>query len=79
MAKDECEVERITDMRSGRRTCYGRVNRQFKGYWEGYGDPSWVDEADLKCRALIQECNRDRVRKSRFRVMQSQEEGKAGD
>ena len=79
LAEDEFEVEKITDMRSGRRTRYGRVHRQLKVHWKGYGDPSWVDEADLNCEALIQKWDRDRVRKSRFEVMQSHEEGNAGE
>ena len=70
LAEGELEVERITDMRSGRRTRYGRVHGQHKGYWKGYGDPSWVDETDLNCGSLIQELYRDRVQKSRFEVMQ---------
>ena len=32
LAEDEFEVERITDMRSGRRTRTGRVHGQFKVY-----------------------------------------------
>ena len=62
-------------MRSGRRPRYGRVHRQFKVFWKGYSDPSWVDGADLSCGALIQEWDRDRVRKNQFGVMQSHEEG----
>ena len=56
-------------MRSGRRTRYGRVQRQFKVHWKGYGDPSWVDEADLNGGALIQEWNRDRVQNKLVEVM----------
>ena len=77
--KDEFEVDRITDMRSGRRTRYGRMHRQFNVYWKGYGDPSWVDEAYLNCGALIQEWDRYRVQKNRFEVMQSHEAGNAGE
>ena len=79
LAEGELEVERITDMRSGRRTRYGRVHRQFKVYWKGYGDPSWVDEADLNCGALIQEWDRDCVRNNGFEVMQLHEERNAGE
>ena len=45
---------------------------------EGYGEPSWVDEADLNCGALIREWDRDRVQMKRSEVMQSHEEGDAG-
>ena len=79
LAEDEFEVMGITDMRSGRRTRYGRVHRQFKVYWKGHGDPSWLEEVDLNCGALIQERDRDRVQKNRFEVMQSHEEGNAGE
>ena len=74
LAEEEFEVNRITDVRSGRRTRYDRVHRKFKVYWNGYGDPSWVDRADLNCVALVQDWNHDRVKKKRVRVMQSHEE-----
>ena len=72
-------MERITDVRSGLRTYYGRVHRQFKVDWKGYGDPSWVDESNLYCGALIQSWDRDRVQKNRFEVMQSHKEENAGE
>lgn len=74
LEEGEFEVEKIVDMRSGRRTRYGRIHRQFKVCWKGHPDPDWVDEADLKCGALLQEFERDRVNRSRFEVMQSHEE-----
>ncbi|OWY95524.1 reverse transcriptase [Phytophthora megakarya] len=40
--KDEFEVERIADVRSGRRTQYGRVHREFQVYWKGYDQPTWT-------------------------------------
>ncbi|POM63041.1 reverse transcriptase [Phytophthora palmivora] len=45
----EFEVEQIIDVRSGRRTRYGRVHKEYKVRWKGYEEPSWVDEADLNC------------------------------
>ena len=78
MAEDELEVERITDIRSGRRTRYGRVHRQFEVHWKIYGDPSWVDEAELNCGAFIQERDHDRVQNDWFEVMNSHAEGDAG-
>ena len=74
LAEDEFGSERITIMRSGRLRRYGSAHRQFKLHWKGYGDPSWVDGADLKCGALIQEWDRERVSKNRFEVMPSHEE-----
>ncbi|POM58659.1 Hypothetical protein PHPALM_36670 [Phytophthora palmivora] len=71
---DEYEVERIADMRSGRRTLYGRTLREFLVYWKGYDEPTWVDEADLNCGALLYDYLRDRTNRNRFEVMQSHEE-----
>ncbi|QQA74036.1 chromo domain-containing protein (plasmid) [Bacillus licheniformis] len=71
---DEFEVEKITDMRSGKRTRYGRIYREFLVYWRGYDEPSWVDEADLNCGALLYDFLRDRTNRNRFGVMQSHEE-----
>ncbi|POM68856.1 LOW QUALITY PROTEIN: Reverse transcriptase [Phytophthora palmivora] len=71
---DEYEVEKITDMRSGRRMRYGRIHREFLVHWRGYDDPTWVDEADLNCGALLHEFLRDRTNHNRFGVMQSHEE-----
>ncbi|OWY91782.1 reverse transcriptase, partial [Phytophthora megakarya] len=49
---DEYEVERISNMRTGKRTRYGRIYREFLVHWRGYEDPTWLDEADLNCGAL---------------------------
>ncbi|POM63970.1 Hypothetical protein PHPALM_20566 [Phytophthora palmivora] len=70
---DEYEVEKITDMRSGLRTRYGRIYREFLEHRRGYDDPTWVDEADLNCGALLHEFLRDRTNHNRFGVMQSHE------
>ncbi|POM68912.1 Reverse transcriptase [Phytophthora palmivora] len=71
---DECEVEKIVDMRSGRRTRYGRTLREFLVHWKGYDEPTWVDEVDLNCGALLYDYLRDRTNRNRFEVMQSHEE-----
>ena len=78
MAEDELELERITDMLSGRRARYGRVHRQFKFHWKGFGEPSWVDEANLSCGAFIQERERGLVQNYWFEDMNSHAEGDAG-
>ncbi|POM77095.1 Hypothetical protein PHPALM_5576 [Phytophthora palmivora] len=70
----EFEVEQIIDVRSGRRTRYGRVHKEYKVRWKGYEEPSLVDEADLNCGALLHEYERDRTSRNRFSVMQSHEE-----
>ena len=46
---DEHEVEKILDTRTGRKTRYGRIQREYLVQWKGYDDPSWVDEVDLNC------------------------------
>ncbi|POM59419.1 hypothetical protein PHPALM_31855 [Phytophthora palmivora] len=74
LVNDEDEVEKIVDMRSGRRTRYGRTLREFLVHWKGYDEPTWVDEADLNCGALLYDYLRDRTNRNRFEVMQSHEE-----
>ncbi|KAE8888448.1 hypothetical protein PF005_g20774 [Phytophthora fragariae] len=62
LEEGEYEVERIGDMRTGRRTRYGRTLREFQVCWRGYDDPTWVDEADLNCGALLHEFLQDRAK-----------------
>ncbi|POM66309.1 Hypothetical protein PHPALM_17854 [Phytophthora palmivora] len=59
MDNDEYEVEKIVDMRSGKRTRYGRTLREFLVFWKGYDEPMWVDDADLNCGALLYDYRRD--------------------
>ena len=73
------EVEKIIDVRSGRKTRYGRVHRQFLVLWKGYSDPSWIDEADLNCGAMLEEFERNGISRNRFEVMQSHEEDLVND
>ncbi|OWZ17960.1 LOW QUALITY PROTEIN: hypothetical protein PHMEG_0008015 [Phytophthora megakarya] len=49
--EDEFEVERIADVRSGRRTRYDRRISDL------LDEPTWVDEAGLNCGALLAELN----------------------
>ncbi|KAJ8537588.1 hypothetical protein ON010_g13007 [Phytophthora cinnamomi] len=74
LADDEYEVERIADMRSGRRTRYGRTLREVLVHWKGYDEPTWVDEADLNCGALLHDYLREQANRHRFEVMQSHED-----
>ena len=74
LAADEYEVEKILDVRSGRKTRYGRVHRQFLVQWKQHNDPTWIDEADLNCGALLQDFERIRASQNRFEAMQSREE-----
>ncbi|KAJ8531797.1 hypothetical protein ON010_g14165 [Phytophthora cinnamomi] len=50
---NEYEVEKITDMRTGKRTRYGRIHREFLVHCCGYEDPDWVDDADLNYGAIL--------------------------
>ena len=74
LGEDEYEVEKILDVRSGRKTRYVRIQKQYLVQWRHFGDPSWIDEVDLNCGSLLQEFDRNRVRRNRFEVMQSHEE-----
>ncbi|OWZ17891.1 hypothetical protein PHMEG_0008101 [Phytophthora megakarya] len=71
---DEYEVDRISDMRTGKRTRYRRIYREFLVHWRIYEYPTWVDEADLNSGVLLYEFLRDRTNRNRFGVMLSHEE-----
>ena len=71
---EEYEVEKILDVRSGHRTRYGRVHRQILVQWKQHDDPTWIDEADPNCGALLHDSERNRTNKNRFEVMQSYED-----
>ncbi|GMF22418.1 unnamed protein product [Phytophthora fragariaefolia] len=77
LGEGEFEVEKVADVRTGRRTRYGRVHRDFLVYWKGYQEPTWVDEADLNCGALLREFERSQASCNRFEAMQCYE-GEAG-
>ncbi|OWY91550.1 hypothetical protein PHMEG_00039821 [Phytophthora megakarya] len=64
---DEHEVERI----------FGSEEWQEDEIWsdlQGIPYPTWINEADLNCGALLYEFLRDRANRNRFGVMQSHEE-----
>ncbi|OWZ19981.1 hypothetical protein PHMEG_0005687 [Phytophthora megakarya] len=71
---DEYEVERISDVWSGKKTRFGRIYRELRVHWVGYDEPTWVDEADLNCGAILNAFVRERANRNRFNVMQSHEE-----
>ena len=58
---------KITDVRSVRKTRFGSVHRQFLVYWKGYTNHSWVDEADIKCGALLLDFDRTRASRNRLK------------
>ncbi|OWZ05833.1 reverse transcriptase [Phytophthora megakarya] len=60
---DEYEVERISAMKTGRKTRYGRIFRGILVHW-----------GDLNCGTILHEFLRDRANQNRFGVMQSHEE-----
>ncbi|OWZ07287.1 LOW QUALITY PROTEIN: hypothetical protein PHMEG_00020341 [Phytophthora megakarya] len=74
LVADEYEVERIADVRSGKKTRFDWIYREFLVHWAGYDEPTWVDEADLKCGAIMNAFLRERANQNRFNVMQSHEE-----
>ncbi|ETI30341.1 hypothetical protein F443_22536 [Phytophthora nicotianae P1569] len=74
LEEDEYEVERIADVRSSKNTRYGRTRREYLVFWKGYDEPSWVDEIDLNCGALLRDFDRGRTDRNRFEEMQSHEE-----
>ena len=78
VVSDEFEVEEIVNVRSGRKPRYGRMHREYLIRWKGYSDPSWIDEIDLNCGALLQEFERDQVNRNHFEMMQSHEEESGG-
>ncbi|OWZ18964.1 hypothetical protein PHMEG_0006852 [Phytophthora megakarya] len=61
-------------MRTDKKTRYGRIYRESLVHWYGYEVPTWVDEVDINCGALLYEFLRDRTNHIRFSVMQSHEE-----
>ena len=71
---DEYEVEKVLDMRTGRKTRYGRIQREYLVQWKGYPEPSWVDEVDLNCGGLLRDYERRQATRNRFEAMQSHEE-----
>ncbi|OWZ02525.1 reverse transcriptase [Phytophthora megakarya] len=74
LGADEYEVERISDVRSGKKTRFGRIYQEFLVHWAGYDERTWVDEADLNCGAILNAFLRERANQNRFNVMQSHEE-----
>ncbi|OWY91801.1 hypothetical protein PHMEG_00039475 [Phytophthora megakarya] len=74
LGADEYEVERILDVRSGKKPRFGRIYREFLVHWTGYDESTWVDEADLNCGAILNAFLRERANRNRFNVMQSHEE-----
>ncbi|ETM97719.1 hypothetical protein PPTG_19992 [Phytophthora nicotianae INRA-310] len=71
------EADRVDfdeDVRSSKNTRYGRTRREFLVFWKGYDEPSWVDEIDLNCGALLRDFDRGRTDRNRFEEMQSHEE-----
>ncbi|OWZ00886.1 LOW QUALITY PROTEIN: reverse transcriptase [Phytophthora megakarya] len=71
---NEYEVERISDVQSGKKTRFGRIYREFLVHWVGYNELTWVDEADLNCGAILNTFLREHANRNRFNVMQSHEE-----
>ncbi|OWZ13202.1 LOW QUALITY PROTEIN: reverse transcriptase [Phytophthora megakarya] len=58
LGADEYEVEWFADERGGKKRRFGRV---YRGFFVGYDEPTWVDEADLNCGAIPNAFLRERV------------------
>ncbi|OWY95059.1 LOW QUALITY PROTEIN: reverse transcriptase, partial [Phytophthora megakarya] len=69
LGADEYEVDRISDVRSGKKTRFGRIYREFLVHWVGYDETTWVDEADLNSGAILGAFLRERANRNRFNVM----------
>ncbi|KAE9278822.1 hypothetical protein PR003_g28407 [Phytophthora rubi] len=67
-------VGKITDMRTDRRTRYGRSYRECLANLKGYDATDWTDETDLNCEALMHEFLRDRSYQKQFDMLQFREE-----
>ncbi|OWZ16418.1 reverse transcriptase [Phytophthora megakarya] len=68
LGADEYEVERISDVRSEKKTRFGRIYREFLVHWVGYNEPIWVEEAKLNCGAILNAFLRDRANRNRFNI-----------
>ena len=65
----EFEVIGIEDDRWLKPTRTGKRKHQYLVRWKGYDDPSWIDEDQLSCGALLQEYDDKKRRKNRLRAM----------
>ncbi|OWY93935.1 hypothetical protein PHMEG_00036482 [Phytophthora megakarya] len=75
LGADEYEVERILDVRSGKKPRFGRIYREFLVHWTGYDESTWVDEADLNCGAILNAFLRERANRNRFNVYRRRRKG----
>ncbi|OWZ10017.1 reverse transcriptase [Phytophthora megakarya] len=73
LGAEEYEVERMSDVRSRKKTRFCRVYRERLVPWVGYNEPTWVDETDLNCGAILNAFLRERANRNRSNVMQSHE------
>ncbi|ETM30748.1 hypothetical protein L914_21576 [Phytophthora nicotianae] len=70
---EEDEVEWIADVRSSKKIRYGRTRCEYLIFWKSYAEPSWVDETDLNCGALLRDFDRGRTDRNRFEAVPSNE------
>ncbi|OWZ12050.1 hypothetical protein PHMEG_00014842 [Phytophthora megakarya] len=73
------EVEKVLDVREGRKPRHGRTRREFHVKWLGYDETSLVDELDLNCGGLVYNFLRQRTGRSHFGVMPSHEDTPTGE
>ena len=68
LEEGENEVEEIMESRTGMKTRYGRQQREFRIRWKGIGDPSWINELDLNCVALLRTFERKQTSHNRSKL-----------
>lgn len=71
LGEGKFEVERIAHVQTGRWARYGRALSEYMVYWTGFTEPSWIDEADRNCGALLRDFERGQTGRNRFEAMQS--------
>jgi hypothetical protein len=70
----EYEVESILDSKTIRPTRTGRVRKQYLIQWKCGGEPTWVDEDELNCGALLYDFDKKRRKARRFEGAQTADE-----
>ncbi|CAH0474427.1 unnamed protein product [Peronospora belbahrii] len=73
LEEGEYEVEEILGARTGKKTRYGRQQRELLVRWKGCEDPSRVDVVALNCGALLRDFERKKTRRNRFKAMETYE------
>jgi ribonuclease HI len=73
---DVWEVDALLDDRTQRDRKFSRIKRQFLVRWKGNYDPSWTDESNLSCPALIHDYWERKKATHRFQQVQLADESR---